>query len=133
MGITPYYTESRKKLSADSSTIALVKSATSDLKCDVVTNCSVIFVAPADHHLMITPVEVNTDHKIGYLSIIIDNKLEWMWDDRHDFNQTRGSTEPKVSRKGGNVKISVEVEKVSTNWDHFTFDIMITAFLGEIN
>lgn len=131
MGITPYYSESRKKLSTDASTVALVKSATEDLKCKVVTNCSVIFVAPANHHLMITPVEVNTNHNIGYLGIAIDNKMEWLWDDNHEFNRTRGSVPPKVSRKGGNVKISVEVEKVSTTWEHFTFDIMITSYLGE--
>lgn len=133
MGITSYYEESRKKLSTDASTVALVKSATTDLKCDVVTNCSVIFVAPANHHLMITPVEVNTDHKIGFLSISIDNKQQWLWDDKHEFNRTRGSVAPKVSRKGGNVKVSVEVEKISTTWEHFTFDIMITAFIGKSN
>lgn len=133
MGITPYYEESRKKLSNDASTVALVKSATLDLKCDVVTNCSVIFVAPPNHSLMISPIEVNTNHKIGFLSIEIDNKQEWLWDDKHEFNKSHVSTSPKVSRKGGNVKISVEVETVTTTWEHFTFDIVITAFLGEFS
>lgn len=129
MGVTPYYEESDKSLTTDSSSVAHIEGSSPTDKCDVVKNCSVIFVPPKDHALLVHPLSVDNGNNIGSLSIFVDHRLKWYWDDSHEFNATPGHDLIQSSRVNGIVKISVTVEKVTTTWKHFTLDILLTAFI----
>lgn len=128
MGVTPYYENSLKTLTKDSSSVGRVLGAKSKDYCDVVKNCSVIFIPPANHALMVSPIYVNNGDNIGSLSIYVDHRLMFYWDDAHEFNRsvTIGS---RATRVNGLVKISVNVETITTTWKHFELEILLTAFL----
>ena len=131
MGVTPYYENSKKKLTTDSSSMAIVKGSSAKDECHVVTNCSVEFIPPAGQALLVSPISVDNGNNIGSLSIFIDHQLKWYWDDSHEFNATAGNDLTQVSRVNGNVKFTVTVDKITTTWKHFSLDVLLTAFISE--
>jgi hypothetical protein len=131
MGVTPYYDNSDKMLTTDSSSVAMVKGSSPKDECDVITNCSVIFVPPAGHGLLVSPISVNNGENIGSLSIFTDHRLKWYWDDSHEFNSTSGSDLIQATRVNGVVKFSVTVEKITTTWKHFSLEVFLTAFISK--
>lgn len=129
MGETAYFENTPKRLTTDSSSIARVTAAEHRDACDVVRNCSIYFIPPRGHALLVTALGVDNGHDIGSLAVHIDHRLIWHWDDFNEFNRSRNFR--KHSQVDGLVKIAVRVESVTTVWRQFKVNIVLTAFRSE--
>jgi hypothetical protein len=129
MGETPYFENTLKKLTRDSYSVARVTAAEERDACDVVRNCSIYFIPPAGHSLLVTALGVDNGQDIGSLAVYIDHRLTWHWDDRNEFNRSKNFR--KSSQVDGLVKVEVRVETVTTVWRKFKVSIVLTAFKRE--
>ena len=127
MGVTPYFEHTQKSLSQDSSSVLLFKSTNSQLKCEVVANCSVTVLPPDGHSLLVSPQVIDLAFVRGVMKIYVDERLEWTWDSSAQI-QHNVTWKSKASEINGSVKITLQVDKVTTTWAHVDFNIIMTAF-----
>lgn len=131
MGHTPYFRHSLKRLTDDSSSVAAVRGAEKSDLDEVVRNCSIIFRPPPGQAILINPRKVDNGDDIGSISIYVDHRLIWFWDEEREFNRSlhlRAS-----SSINGTVKIKLVVDSVTTTWKHFKLEIFLTTFIRKFS
>lgn len=127
MGHTPYFRNSLKKLTDDSSSVAVVRAAEKSDIDEVVKNCSIIFKPPPNQAILINPRIVDNGNDIGSSAVYVDHQLIWFWDEEREFNR---SLHLRVSSSvNGTVKIKILVDSITTTWKYFKLEIFLTSFI----